>query len=564
MSYLVLARKYRPQTFSDVLGQEHITRTLISSIENDRLGHAFLFSGPRGIGKTTTARLLAKAVNCAEPQGAEPCNECDSCKQISRGNDVDVMEIDGASNNSVDQIRTLRENVQYTPAHSNMKIYIIDEVHMLSRSAFNALLKTLEEPPEHVIFIFATTEIDQVPDTIRSRCQRFDFRLIPQKTIVNCLSDICRQEEIPVEKEALFLIAKFAEGSLRDAQSILDQMINFTGAGDEKITQQLVSDTWGLAPYDRLLEFIEAIANHDSSTIISAVRDHIDAGNDIMALIGDLAEMLRNCLLVKKETAREYLIESLPEHLISQLKQTAGNFSETELIWMFRQLLDLHRKLQIHSRFRLQLVEVELIRIIEGRPRYNLAEIIDRLEKIENNPASAAAYNPEEESKKKSSPPVKNNKTEPKSSDNKKEVLKRAKKQNSQSPQKREPQPENRESMPQPATEPETIWSEVLEAVPVQTRAYLRNYSRVEEKDGSVFFWFEPHWRNHVQQLNNDSHLNYLKDAIEEKTGKKPDVKLLIDKEDSKPQPQKENKENRLLDQAKDIFQVDSVTKIKR
>ncbi len=564
MSYLVLARKYRPQNFSDVLGQQHITRTLISSIENDRLGHAFLFSGPRGIGKTTTARLLAKAVNCEDPNGAEPCNECDSCLQISRGNDVDVMEIDGASNNSVDQIRTLRENVQYTPAHSNMKIYIIDEVHMLSRSAFNALLKTLEEPPDHVIFIFATTEIDQVPDTIRSRCQRFDFRLIPQKTIVDCLDKICEKEDIAVEKEALFLIAKFAEGSLRDAQSILDQMINFTGAGDEVISQELVSETWGLAPYDRLLDFIEAIADKQSTTIIDEVRSHINEGKDIMALIGDLAEMMRNCLLIKKETSREYLAESLPEHLISRLKETASRFTETELTWMFNQLLDLHHKLQIHSRFRLQLVEVELIRIIEGRPRYNMAEIIDRLEKMEEKPEEQTTAIP----RKKSGP----QKTESKkvaAGSAKQEVKKKVAPPAKKTPKKKKEKKEatNKVKQEKQSGEPDTIWEEILEAVPVQTRAYLRNYNRVEEKEDGVFFWFDPRWENHVQQLRDEKHLSSLREAIEEKTGKNTAVKIMIENEETGSQKNKqpsEKTDTRLLEQAKDIFQVDSVKKIKR
>ncbi len=372
MSYLVLARKYRPEKFSEVLGQEHITRTLTRSIENDRLGHAFLFSGPRGIGKTTTARLLAKAVNCSDPQGAEPCNSCSSCVQIQNGNDVDVMEIDGASNNSVDQVRDLRENVQYAPAQNEKKIYIIDEVHMLSRAAFNALLKTLEEPPDHVIFIFATTEIDKVPDTIRSRCQRFDFRLIPQKTIVSCLEEICEKEDIPAEKEALFLIAKFAEGSLRDAQSILDQMINFTGAGEDKITQQLVSQTWGLAPYDKLIEFMGAIADKNSEKVLETVHEHLSAGKDLMALVADLAEMSRNLLLLKKQPDAEYFGESLPERLISRLKDIAEQFTETELSWTFEELLQLHSKLQQHSRFRMQLLEIGLMKIIRGRPRYNL------------------------------------------------------------------------------------------------------------------------------------------------------------------------------------------------
>ena len=228
MTYIVLARKWRPMQFEEVVGQEHITRTLKNALQNNRIGHAFIFAGPRGVGKTTTARLLAKTVNCERQpvddrtrRAVNPCNECSSCRSITKGNSLDVIEIDGASNRGIDEIRNLRDNIRFAPASSKYKIYIIDEVHMLTKDAFNALLKTLEEPPSHAIFIFATTEIHKVPLTILSRCQRFDFKRIPTLDIANQLEAIAKSEKIKIDKNSLILIARKSEGSMRDAESRL-------------------------------------------------------------------------------------------------------------------------------------------------------------------------------------------------------------------------------------------------------------------------------------------------------------------------------------------------------
>ncbi len=561
MPYRVLARKYRPKTFSEVLGQQHIVKTLIRSLENDRIGHAYIFSGPRGIGKTTTARLLAKAVNCSEEKSVEPCNECQSCQQINEDRDVDVIEIDGASNNSVDQIRNLRENVQYAPAHNDKKVYIIDEVHMLSRSAFNALLKTLEEPPDHVIFIFATTEVDKVPDTILSRCQRFDFRLIPQQTIADCLKKICKEEEIPAEPEALFLIAKFAGGSLRDAQSILDQMINFTGAGEEKITQELVSETWGLAPYDKLIEILKAINQSDEEKILSFLHEHINAGNDLMALVSDLAEMFRNCLLLAEtEEGESFLGRSVPGEILPELKEVTSDFTPTELSWSFEELLELHSKLQKYSRFQLQLTEITFIKIVRGRPRYNLAEIVDQLEKLEE--TSATAKSPETAPKKTKSQPESSRSDQKKS---KKIARDTTEKETEGKKQKKVPEQK------QEKTKKEVIpeWEQILKAVPNPAQAYLRNSIRVTEKDNTIQIWFTEGWKNHVEQLQKEKYKDKVKDAIQEKTGQDCEVEIKVraqqnEREDRTKENQKNSSQNekeeddRLLNQAKEIFDVES------
>jgi DNA polymerase-3 subunit gamma/tau len=243
MTYIVLARRWRPQQFNELIGQEHVSKTLANAIETGRIAHSYIFAGPRGIGKTTTARILAKALNCEKGPTPTPCDACSPCQSIIKGNSLDVLEIDGASNRGIDEIRNLRENIRFTPSQGKYRIYIIDEVHMLTKEAFNALLKTLEEPPKHAIFIFATTEIFRVPATILSRCQRFDFKRIAINTIIDQLQRICAAENIQVEADALLQIAKKADGSMRDAQSILDQIISYSG---EQISSAQVSTALGI------------------------------------------------------------------------------------------------------------------------------------------------------------------------------------------------------------------------------------------------------------------------------------------------------------------------------
>ncbi len=293
MSYKVLARKWRPQVFEDVIGQEHISQTLINAIKTDRLAHAYLFSGPRGIGKTSVARILAKAINCREGEPGIPCNKCRSCVEITDGSSTDVQEIDGASNRGIDEIRELRENVKYMPSSSAFRVYIIDEVHMLTLHAFNALLKTLEEPPAHVKFIFATTETHKVPMTILSRCQRFDFKKIPPVKIIAHLERILKEENIGISKSGLAMIAGEADGCMRDAQSLLDQVISFAGdgAGDEDITEIL-----GIIDRSIILDAARAIIEGDAGQCFEIVSRIYNFGHDMKefykALMGQFRDLL--------------------------------------------------------------------------------------------------------------------------------------------------------------------------------------------------------------------------------------------------------------------------------
>lgn len=294
MSYRVFARKYRPQTFDEVVGQEHITRTLQNGISNGRVAQAYLFVGPRGIGKTSTARILAKALNCVNGPTPTPCGVCDACQEIADGRSLDVLEIDGASNNGVENIRELRDNAAYAPARGPYKIYLIDEVHMLSAGAFNALLKTLEEPPEHVKFIFATTEAQKVPATITSRCQRFDLRRIPTEAIAAHLLEIARKEEITMEPEASDAIARGAEGGLRDAESMLDQAVAFCG---QNITAADVMSVFGFTPRETIQSLMEHILARDAASTLAVVAEQASAGRDLSRLLEDLMGYVRDQLV---------------------------------------------------------------------------------------------------------------------------------------------------------------------------------------------------------------------------------------------------------------------------
>ncbi len=296
MSYLVLARKYRPQSFEEVIGQDHITGLLGKAIDSNRIPHAYLFCGPRGIGKTSCARILAKSLNCAQGPTLKPCGACPACREIAAGTSFDVLEIDGASNRGIDEIRTLRENVKFAPSYGRYKIYIVDEVHMLTTEAFNALLKTLEEPPAHVKFILATTAPHKVPATIISRCQRFDFKRIPVKTIAEAMEGIIKKEKLKADPDALYAVAKASDGSLRDALSILDQL---SALSEEGIKVDDVSAMLGVVETQFLFDVTDALSRKDCTAALELLERILDEGKDIKQLVKDLIEHFRNLMIVK-------------------------------------------------------------------------------------------------------------------------------------------------------------------------------------------------------------------------------------------------------------------------
>ncbi len=325
--FVVTARKWRPQSFFDVVGQQHISNTLKNAIKNNRVHHAYLFCGPRGVGKTTTARILSRAVNCLNPVDYEPCNECENCKNILNSQSMDVIEIDGASNNSVDDIRKLRENAKYAPSGSKYKMYIIDEVHMLSTSAFNALLKTLEEPPPHLMFVFATTEAHKVPATIISRCQKFDFRRMEIDSIVNRLKFIAENEGITVDEESLITVAKKGDGSMRDSQSIFDQVVAFCG---KDIRYKDMADALNLIDEDFYFRISDSMLRNDLADMFEIAAGVVNRGYDLKEALHGLIEFFRNLLTIKV-TGETKLIET-SEAYLQRYREAVDSYTKEDLI----------------------------------------------------------------------------------------------------------------------------------------------------------------------------------------------------------------------------------------
>ncbi len=332
MSYQVIARKWRPQNFDQLMGQNHISQTLSNALKNDRLPHALLFTGPRGTGKTSSARILAKSLRCENAIAFTPCGVCASCQDIASGRATDVIEIDGASNNGVDAIRELREGVAFMPSSGKYKVYIIDEVHMLSTSAFNALLKTLEEPPAHVIFILATTEVHKIPQTILSRCQRFDFRRISTRIIADFMAKICREEKITADDEALWVIARQGDGSMRDALSLLDQVITFANSS---LNKSNVVEILGLTDRSLLMGALKALVERDREGSLQVIQKLAQAGYEPSLFATDLLESIRNALLIKLSPVDQPDIIDLPDSEIQFLRTLGKGSSEEELHLLF-------------------------------------------------------------------------------------------------------------------------------------------------------------------------------------------------------------------------------------
>ncbi len=391
MSYQVFARKYRPQTFDDLVGQTHVTRTLKNAVEQNRLAHAYLFVGPRGIGKTSTARILAKALNCVNGPTVTPCGVCDSCKEIAGGNSLDVLEIDGASNNGVEQVRELRDNVRYAPSKGQFKIYIIDEVHMLTSAAFNALLKTLEEPPPHVKFIFATTEPQKVLPTILSRCQRFDLHRIPANLIAQHLQFIAGKEKIVLDPAAAHAIAKGADGGLRDAESMLDQLVAFCG---DKIEEPDVLNVFGFTSEQTVAQFTEKILRGDTPAALELLHAEADNGKDMMKLMSDLISYLRDLLVGKVKP--EALAEDLNPDLQKSLETQADLIETDRLLELIDQFAAAEGRMKWAPNKRLHF-EVAVIKAIQTLSQVTLNEVIENLAALRDGkePAERLAVQPQ-------------------------------------------------------------------------------------------------------------------------------------------------------------------------
>ncbi len=390
MSYQVLALKYRPHRFEDLVGQEHVTDTLRNAIASERVAHAFLFTGIRGVGKTTAARLLAKALNCqtsAKPT-AEPCGECSNCKEITDSRSIDVAEIDGASNRGIDSIRELTDNVRYRPAKSRYRIYIVDEAHMVTKEGFNALLKTLEEPPPHVKFIFATTAVDKFPETIVSRCQRYDFKRISQKRITDELRRIAAAEKISVSDTALYAVGREAEGSMRDAESLLERLIAFCGDADQ-IDDARVADVLGVADRRTLYEAAEAVLERDAATALGIVDRVHDAGRDLERFSRDLVEHWRN-LVVASLPGAGTILRELPEADVVECRRQAALRPIGELQRLFRIARSGDEEIQ-RSPYPRLVLEMTMVRLATLEPVVPIDEALERLEEVARGIGKAGA-----------------------------------------------------------------------------------------------------------------------------------------------------------------------------
>lgn len=365
MDYQVSARKYRPGTFDDVIGQPHVVQTLVNSINTKRIAQAYLFSGTRGVGKTTVARILAKALNCEQGPTGTPCATCVNCQEIAQGTSVDVIEIDGASNTSVDDVREIRENVKFMPFRGKYRVYIIDEVHMLSNSAFNALLKTLEEPPPHVVFIFATTEIHKIPATILSRCQHYNFRRIARTEIIERLRHVARQDGIAIEERSLAALARASEGSMRDGLSLLDQAVAF---GGKSIKHEDLEALLGAVPQELLRGMIRAVMTQDSAAALWVLAQLLDQGHDLRAFCADVVEYLRNLLVISVTSQPEWpkLVEASSEDL-AQMASDRGAMTPEQLQQVFALFTQAEDGLRFsaHPRFVLETAAVKATRLLQ-------------------------------------------------------------------------------------------------------------------------------------------------------------------------------------------------------
>ena len=386
VSYQVIARKYRPQRFSDVVGQDHVSQTLTNAISGDRVAHAYLFCGPRGTGKTTLARVFAKCLNCTDGPKVDFSDDDSKCVEIAEGRSIDVLEIDGASNNGVEQVRELRETCVYAPASSKFKIYIIDEVHMLTTAAFNALLKTLEEPPAHVKFMFATTEPEKVLPTIMSRCQRFDLRRIPVNLIAGHLKYICGEENVIIDEGALFAIARGAEGCMRDAESALDQLISFCG---DKITEPDVLSMFGLTGQGQLFALAEAVLTGDSTRTLTELNALATQGKDLGRLVGDLLTHIRNRLVFVVSKGDLSLLE-ISEAEAATLQTGAKMADEKSLARVLDVLTDCEGRMRLATSKKI-LIEVSLLKAAQAKAALGIDEVLVQLQKLRETQSPSVA-----------------------------------------------------------------------------------------------------------------------------------------------------------------------------
>ena len=514
MTYIVLARKYRPQRFDDLIGQEAIATTLKNAIASHRVAHAYLFTGPRGVGKTSLARIFAKALNCKTGPTPTPCSKCQACQDIEGGSSLDVIEIDGASNRGIDDVRAIRENVKFAPANGKFKIYIIDEVHQITQDGFNALLKTLEEPPPHVKFIFATTAPQKVPPTILSRCQRFDFKRIPIPQIVDVLTNITKKEKFKISQDALLEIAKIADGSLRDSQSLLDQVASFS---KEKITFEDVSEALGLLSEEEFIHLFQAIADKDASFVLEKVNEVIEKGKDPIYFLERCLEHVRNLMIVNASPNLSKLIDTQDTHKES-LKKQSQSFSRQDLFYLFSVISKGIQNIKWSNVKRVAL-EMSLLKCTLREPMMSLNEV-----KNESKPKSATP---------RTAPPKTAVNTK-KSDSVKTPVIAKTTAPKTQTGQSPKAEIDN-----DAAVALDEIWPNFMKRIKsekMSAASYLMEAKPVEENDGTVVIGFPGDFSFHAEALATDENLKLLEKHISELLDKETRIKFILHGDSGKPE----------------------------
>ncbi len=521
MSYLVLARKYRPQKFEEVIGQTHIARVLKNSIATKRIAHAFLFSGSRGVGKTTMARILAKAVNCKKGPTPQPCTDCTSCREIAEGRSLDVLEIDGASNRGIDEIRSLKENVKFAPSGNKYKVYIIDEVHMLTTDAFNALLKTLEEPPGHVIFILATTEPHKIPATILSRCQRFNFKLLSFNEIKKHLEFIVDKEKILIEQSALSLVAKQGAGSLRDALSVFEQVISLEG--EEKKEEDIIA-LLGILPDEILSKFFDLIAGNSPRELLSFLKEIVTSGYDVHQLNAEVKQYFRDLLMAKIAGEESVLFTEKSDKERESLNERKEVFSIERFLFIIELLSGAQERMKWSEDPQLVL-EIALIKL--SRPYVEIDEIINKISVLQREISEISGETSENDE---------NNEEEKKCSfkEEKKETLKSEK-------------TEKTEKTTAEAEFLNTGWDEIIKEINLKKQsvgAFL-SIAKIGKTEGNNYVLeFSKEEMFYLKGVENNSKM--IVKVIEKVTGKKAKITCIVNekKEDSSMLPEeKEEKE---------------------
>lgn len=547
MSHQAIYREFRPMIFDDVIGQDHITNTIKNQIINNNIAHAYLFSGIRGTGKTSTAKIFSRAVNCLNNKDGNPCNECEICKSVLNETNFDVIEMDAASNNSVEDIRDLREKVKFMPVKSKYKVYIIDEVHMLSKGAFNALLKTLEEPPEHLLFILATTEPHKIPATILSRCQRFDLRRLTVDDIVTTMKKICSKVSIEVEEKALNLIAGNSDGAMRDALSILDRCITF---GHEKIEYQMVLDLLGTVNYETIMTVALAILDKDIGKVMSLISDVLNQGKELSLFIEDLIIYFRNLLILKTTNTNTNIINTIDE-VTEKLKEQSEKIDTKEIIMYIEKLSEVQYECKKALNPRV-LFEAKIIKMMEVPDTSDVSSLIKRLEKIEkliNNGIKLENKNTNTKDRSEQHKDHSNN-------------VKEKPKQNKKSSTRKDihiPKVEGQNNIEQI----ENNWKQVLSAIrseKISLFAILRECKPVSINNDTACFKFDPKFKFHMAAAEKDENKNTFKMILNKCLDTNYEIKFIQENENI------ENKENNIADEmeqkainlfGKDILEIE-------